>query len=70
MEHDKATSSETRWIDPTRPPRSRNGWLVLLFSLVTIGVYAIAWIYRLQQEHPRRANIDYQPVSGSAFLLA
>tara|TARA_A100001037_G_scaffold274717_1_gene272699 strand:- start:323 stop:907 length:585 start_codon:yes stop_codon:yes gene_type:complete len=36
----------------------RNGWLVLALSLLTVGVYTIAWLYRLQQEHPRRPGID------------
>lgn len=47
-----------RWLPADAAPRVRNGWLLLLASLVTVGVVAIAWIYRLQREHPRRGGID------------
>lgn len=46
------------WLDASRVPERRNGWVVLLLSLLTIGCYAIFWIYRLQQEHARREGVD------------
>ena len=36
----------------------RNGWLILIWSLLTVGIYTIAWLTLLQREHPRRATID------------
>ncbi len=50
------------WLDATRPARRRRGWVVLFVSILTIGVYTIGWLYRLQQEHPRRRGVD--PAAG------
>ena len=59
--------SAAEWSEPTREARVRNGWLVLLFSLLIIGIYTIGWLFRLQQEHPRRPGID--PPPGLWLLL-
>lgn len=50
-----------RWLPPARDAKPRNGWLMLLLTFMTIGVYAIYWIYAVQLEHPRRRRLDPAP---------
>ena len=45
---------EIIWTDAELPLKPRNGWLIGVFSLLTVGVYAIYWLYRLQRELPTR----------------
>ncbi|WP_026377459.1 hypothetical protein [Aestuariibacter salexigens] len=44
---------------PKRPFRKRNGWLILLFTLLSLGLYALYWLFRLHEELPRRRGIDH-----------
>ena len=51
-------SPPSGWTSSSKTPKRRNGWWVLTLSLVSVGVYAIAWLTLLQREHPRRTGID------------
>ena len=63
MQPEEAT--EISWTDAELPLKRRNGWLIGIFSLLTVGVYAIYWLYRLQRELPTRKGID---IKGSLWL--
>ena len=67
----ESSSIRYEWQPPTRAPRVRNGWWMLVLGLVTVGIYIIVWLFNLQREYPRRRDVDPQagvwpnPLPGS-----
>lgn len=57
------------WRAAKQPIKRRNGWLILLYSLLSIGFYTIYWLYRCHQELPSRESVDL-PGKLWAFTFA
>ena len=57
--------NEETWLEAERPAKRRNGWLIAVLSLLTIGIYTIYWLYRLHRELPSR---DQKDLSGRVWL--
>ncbi|MCK6439208.1 MAG: hypothetical protein L6Q71_03285 [Planctomycetes bacterium] len=49
---------EYDWLQPTKPPIVRNGWLSVLLLVSTFGVYSFVWLWNIHNEHPGRKAID------------